>query len=79
MKEFNPTIEQIKRAGFEYIITSSYDTIVFYAPDSLRELPKLSLNWRYFLESLDKRAALIKRFENNKINKPGPEIRIYKI
>ena len=79
MKKFVPIVEQIKSAGYKYIITSSYDTIVFYAPDSLREHPELSLNWQAFLESLDKKANLVKRFENNKINKPGPEINIYKI
>jgi hypothetical protein len=79
MKKFVPIVEQIKLAGFEYIITSSYDTIIFYSPDTLREHPKLALNWRSFFRSLDEKAELINKFENNKINKPGPEIRIYKI
>lgn len=79
MAKFIPIVEQIKLAGFEYIITSSYDTLIFYSPDSLREHPKLTMNWRSFHKSLDKKAKLIKKFENNKINKPGPEIKIYKI
>ena len=69
----------VRKAGFEYIITSSYDSVVYFYPDSMRERPELVSGWKKFYLSLDESLPLLKRFENNLINKPGPEIRIYKL
>ncbi|MGA1865141.1 MAG: ArnT family glycosyltransferase [bacterium] len=74
-----PNIEMLKRAGFEYVITSSYDSIVYFYPDSMREQPELVSGWKKFYLSLDESLSLAKQFENNLIDKPGPEIKIYKL
>jgi len=74
-----PNIQMIRRAGFEYVITSSYDSVVYFYPDSMRERPELVSGWKKFYLSLDESLPLLKRFENNLINKPGPEIKIYRL
>ncbi|MGA1790499.1 MAG: ArnT family glycosyltransferase [bacterium] len=74
-----PNIQMVRKAGFEYIITSSYDSVVYFYPDSMRERPELVSGWKKFYISLDESLPLLKRFENNLINKPGPEIKIYKL
>ncbi|MGA1794520.1 MAG: ArnT family glycosyltransferase [bacterium] len=79
MRDLNPTVALLKRAGFEYIITSSYDTSVFYSPDAMKHNPELTFRWRGFYDSLDDDAELIMRFESNLIDKPGPEIKIYRV
>lgn len=79
MGNFNPTVKLIKQFGIKYIITSSYDTIRFYSPDAIRWKPDLTIRWKKFLRSLDKKTKLIKHYENNTFNKPGPEIKIYEV
>jgi hypothetical protein len=74
-----PNIEMIRQAGFEYVITSSYDRAIYFYPDSMRERPDLVSGWKKFYLSLDESLPIIKQFENNLINKPGPEIKIYRL
>ena len=74
-----PNIGMLRKAGFEYIITSSYDSTIYFYPDSMRERPELVSGWKRFYLTLDKSLSLLKKFDNNLINKPGPEIKIYKL
>jgi len=63
----------------DYVITSSYFYIRYYLRESQIDYPEVTRRQINFYKSLDKDGKLIKVFENNEWNKPGPTIKIYKL
>lgn len=63
----------------DYVITSSYFYIRYYLRESQIDYPEVTRRQINFYKSLDKDGKLIKVFENNEWDKPGPTIKIYKL
>lgn len=63
----------------DYVIISSYFYDRYFYEESLWADPEVVSHQRKFYQDLDERAKLIKVFENNLKDKPGPTIKVYKI
>ncbi|MCL6583717.1 MAG: phospholipid carrier-dependent glycosyltransferase [bacterium] len=71
--------EALVANGINYFITSSYFDDRYFTQEALKEFPAIVSHYQEFYRSLRERGKLVKEFEANLTNRPGPTIRVFKI
>lgn len=67
------TLEQLREAGFDYVIASSFQYRKYLTPEGEERWP----SYYSFYRSLDEELTLVQEFIADPIHQPGPDIKIY--
>ena len=67
------SLEQLREAGFEYVVASSFKYRQYLTPEGQEKWP----SYYAFYRSLEEQAALVEFLQADPIHQPGPDIKIY--
>lgn len=67
------TLDQLRQAGFQYVIVSSFQYVKYVSEEGRTLWP----SYYAFYRSLDEQARLVQSFAADPIHQPGPDIKVY--